>query len=271
VNRLLRRVQRDERGMVTDLILAGIIVGVVLTLSGVGLLAAPTIDKWRDDRRAARQGREVLPNTPPARVIPEVFRDFGAPPSENPQCVADVLASYYPTLKWNGFSWVDSSDPAPPANSTIASEWRGRMKAKVGALFDLFGQQNCDKPPVADLPPPAGPTDDPAAELTGTYTLVQTGNPTTECNQVLPTTMRVSFQNASDMNVTLTSSGSDGPSGSYLALLNSGRNFRFDAPEKYFAMNGTFITRSSEIIVEGVFSYSVGGGCGIPYEGTKSR
>jgi hypothetical protein len=144
------------------------------------------------------------------------------------------------------------------------------MKVKVGAVFDLFRNENCDRPPVGECPLPPPPSED-NTELVGTYTLVQTGNPTAECNQVLPKTMSVSFQNASDMSLGLTPSSSDGPSGTYLVVLNSGRSFRLDVPEKYFSMNGTFITRSLEIVVEGTFSYNVGGGRGIAYEGTKAR
>jgi hypothetical protein len=95
-----------------DLALAGVVILITLATSTGVLLNANKIDQWRD-KRAAERGRITAPTTPQARVIPEVFRDFGAPPSENPECVANVLAGYYPTLKWNGFSWVDSSDPAP--------------------------------------------------------------------------------------------------------------------------------------------------------------
>jgi hypothetical protein len=260
----------------TVLAMLATMMAAALAVSTTLLLIGPErYERWQAKRRAAKaEGTLVVAPSPTARVIPEVFRDVGPPPTENPQCVQDVLQKYYPTLKWNGFSWVDSADPAPPANSEAAAAWRGRMSVKAGGAAALFSERSCDKPPAqAAQPGSQAPAVDPKAELLGTYYLRAKGTPPPECQTVLPAKLTaLAFQSATEFNLRLEPQPgtSDSPRGDFSGVPINGYTFRLNVPGKYFSVEGTFLGQSGGTIIEGTFSYNVGGGCGIEYVGTKT-
>jgi hypothetical protein len=247
----------------------------VFVITVVFVVVTPTLDRLAGDARRTGQpvpaGAAATPAAPAAKVILETFRDFPPPPNANPECVAAVLRTYYPTLRHNGHSWVDSADPAPPVNSFGAAEWRGRMSVKVGGAWAQFRERGCDKEPARGPAAPPPPQEDPRfRELLGTYQLRATGQTNPECASIFPIQMDVTgFQSSTEINLRLTPSGEKVYGGDFPATPIRGYNLRLEAP--YFSMSGSFIGRSTEIIVEGTFSTNVGGGCRIDFEGTKAR
>jgi hypothetical protein len=265
-----------ERGFLFETPVGGAIFLVALavfTVTVVTLAGSPRLDRLAAQEEARRR-RVALPVAAPAapapKVIPETFRDFPAPPTANPDCVKAVL-KLHGTVSHNGFSWVDTADPAPPVNTPAAAAWRGRMSAKVGAIWADFRERGCDKEPARLPAAPPPPKEDPRfKELLGTYYLRAPVVPGV-CLGLLPSALKVDrFQSGTEIEVTLVPSGGASPSGRFLAFIN-GYTFRLSVPERHLSMQGTFIGQSGDTIVEGVFSYDVGGGCTVEFQGTRTR
>jgi hypothetical protein len=260
--------RHGDAGTVDKAIFGGVLLGTSIAVMVTLLLSGPK----QVNRTASAEGGVPAPTRAPASLVAPAMYGQSPPPAANPQCVQDVLAKHYPTLKWNGFSWVDTADKAPLADSPEVPAWRGRMAVKVEAVTALFSERQCDKPP-AELPTPKPVTpQSPTQGLEGKYELKATGAVQFECRDSLPKSLTVhKFQSTTEFDMSLEPKVADSPGGSFVVTMNSGLSWRLDVPQKYFTMTGTFITRSSENIIEGGLIVNVGGGCQIEYEGTKAR
>ena len=247
-----------ERGFVDivlgTIVVSGLIIGAVIVTSAVVLVG-----------RAATEPSRVVPRGS-SGFRPATFRGL-PPPTENPECVQRVIAeSPYKTMSYGNVGWVDSKDPAPDATSELRFAWKARIEIKAEALSQMFTENHCDRAPQPEQAATPQNQANPL-EISGTYQLSLRNPATPECSGVLPATMTVSPQSTSEATLSFTGGRAEGFQ-PVLADLTA-YSFTTEDPAQYMSIRGQFLGQEGKTIIEGVFTYNIGGGCGLSFQGTK--
>jgi hypothetical protein len=225
---------------------------------------------------------EVSGPAPPPPIQVAQLHTFEAPPAND--CATRVLSDF-PSVSFNKETGLweapDQKRPVLPYKPDLAEVqqynkqvkfWNELMDQRVGVVLAELRSHDCFKqaPPIEA--PKTNPPNQEAPSIFGTYHLKATGGSLVpECSGVLPPTLTVSpGANSSEFNVAVAGHG-DIPGKTFEHFpLTANPTFTGDNPEHFWSISGGFIQRSSGVVVTGTFTYNVGGGCGIDYEGTTT-
>jgi hypothetical protein len=264
---------RSERGAtgVEEVVTAGVLA--VIFVFGFLFIAAATEDLGEKKREAGRASAATV-----------TFIGPGPPPGAEAECVRS--ASERAGVVWLGgnMGWRKlGGDDEPklvdflaPNKKLLVSRqeygealdnWIGEMTRLKNQALQNIQSSRCTEP-LGTASPPPNPE---ILSIFGTYYLKGTGGSLVpECSTVLPPSLSVSPNGNNEFNVAVAGHGEIPGKTLGPFPLSSNPTFAGDDPPHYWTISGGFIQRSAGIVVTGTFTYSIGGGCGIDFEGTTT-